>query len=218
MISLLAILVVVILYSAYHSITGLISACIICFYISYQYMKHIESSLNNDADSPKTSKSEVPRNSQSSNFQIRTWEVTAESSLSEAFSDLFDEILRQYVHIWYDYITSSQLFVAEIRSVLRNIVAVIYGRALIADWSRLRSETIPKVSSLAAFYIDSSSQGSGLSSSEIMRSLPENQLHPALKSLRHEEVHLKTKLQKIAPFAFPSLSNTGQGRRNSQNL
>ncbi|CAG5111267.1 Oidioi.mRNA.OKI2018_I69.chr2.g5591.t1.cds [Oikopleura dioica] len=42
-----------------------------------------------------------------------------------------------------------------------------------------------------------------------MRSLPENQLHPALKSLRHEEAHLKTKLQKIAPFAFPSVSNTG---------
>lgn len=198
--SLIAVLVIVLLYSAYHSITGLISACIICFYISYQYMKHIESSL-------KTVK--PPESPSKENIQIRTWEVTSDSSLSEAFSDLFDEIFQQYIHIWYDHLTTSQLFVAEIRSILRNIVAVIYGRALDADWSLLKSETLPKITSLAAFYIDSLAQDKHLAPSEIMRILPENKLHPALKSLRHEEAHLKEKLQKLARFAFPNISNTG---------
>ena len=135
--------------------------------------------------------------------------MTAELSLSESFSDLFDEIFRQYIHIWYDHLTTSQLFVAEIRSILRNIVAVVYGRALNADWNRLKSETLPKVTSLAAFYIDSLARDKDLAPSEIMRRLPENELHPALKSLRHEEAHLKGKLQKLARYTFPNISNTG---------
>ena len=85
--------------------------------------------------------------------------------------------------------------------------AILYTRIISADWSWLLSNTIPKIVSLCSFYSSQLKRGS--SSEEILLKLPSDVLHPALKSIQHEDLFWRKVFSKLSSYVFPNLSSTG---------
>lgn len=95
----------------------------------------------------------------------------------------------------------------ECKSSLRQGCALFYERIHQAKWPNLVQQTLPKVLSQLSFFIEAVK--SGATSEELIRKLPRHDIHPALHSLPSEEAYLKCILNKLAPYLFPHLSQTG---------
>ena len=127
--------------------------------------------------------------------------------LSEVVADLLEDILRRFVLVWYDYISTSPEFLCEMRSSLRQGCSIFYERIHLAKWHVLVGQTLPKIMSQLSYFIEMSK--SGAEAHEILAKLPSEDLHPALISFESEDGYLKCVLLKIAPYLFPQLSQTG---------
>ena len=114
--------------------------------------------------------------------------------------------LKTRLRFMFKFLSDSFLFF-EMNDNYEHDQAILYTRIISADWSWLLSNTIPKIVSLCSFYSSQLKRGS--TAEEILLKLPSDVLHPALKSIQHEDLFWRKVFSKLSSYVFPNLSSTG---------
>ena len=133
----------------------------------------------------------------------KPWEVETAASVSDALGELLEEVLSRYVQPWYGMISVEAQFINECRASLRHGAANLYARILHAPWPRLMSSTAPRLISQLAFFAAQNDKDTN-----VLRALPPDVLHPAVRSIHLEDGYWRQWAAKITTKLFPHLSST----------
>ena len=88
-------------------------------------------------------------------------------------------------------------------SSLRHGAASLYARICSSQWPQLMSVTLPRLISQLAFYSNTDEK-----ETLILRRLPSDVLHPAVRSIQLEDAYWRELCTKITGKLFPHLSST----------
>ena len=157
----------------------------------------IESGQVTKAAPPPTPPSSKP------NQLPKPWEVQTAQSVSDAVAELLEEVLSRYVQPWYSMISLEPQFINECRASLRQGAANLYARILRSPWPSLMSSTVPRLISQLTFFTAQDDKDTN-----VLRALPKDVLHPAVKSIHLEDGYWRQWSAKITAKLFPHLSST----------